>query len=162
MLAVPERGRLLFGLLPPPPRTRSLVAVFALGWSIAAVAFAFLTDEEAAPLGFVWPVLFGLAAIACWAFWADPSSRRALIASGGLSFVGVLSRSAGVAQNLITGSGPAELDPAYAVLGLVIYPLFAIALLFVWDQGFAKLWASRQHRGEQERRPGASGDHPRS
>lgn len=150
--------------LPGPPTPRALVVIFAVGWTVAAIAFWNVRELEAPPFAWIWPLLFTASAVSCWGFALWPASRGWLLASGGLSFVSVLSRSAGILQNLIAGTGPAGLDPAYAVIGLIIYPLFSIALLYVWDVGFGGLWRAHQVRGTSRR--GGPGDdepeHPRS
>lgn len=145
------------GILPSPPRDRVLLGIFGLGWLIAAGAFLAVAERESQPFAVLSPLVFALAGIATIAFALAPWSQRLLVVSGALSFLAVLSRSAAVALNLLFEQGPAGLDPAYAVLGLVIYPLFALALLYAWDQGFGELW--RYHhsiRGSDRRKaPGA-------
>lgn len=142
--------RRLHLVVPDPVAAHALLGLIATGWSVSAYAFWQVRDYERF-LPVFWPLWYAATAAACWAFWLRPGSRRALIVSGAMSFVAVLSRTGAVAVNLLAGE--VYPSPWYGVLGLVLYPLFAFALLYVWDLGFGDLWS--RHRGP--RRGGTGG-----
>lgn len=141
-------------MLPDPVAAHALLGLIAVGWSVSAYAFWQVRDFERFLPSF-WPTWYALTALACWAFWLRPGSRRALIVSGAMSFVAVLSRTGAVALNLLQGG--VYVSPWYGVLGLVLYPLFAFALLYVWDLGFGDLWSRHRgpRRGNREHDPGS-------
>jgi len=134
------------------PFLRGIVAVYAMGASIASIAWLNVRAyEHFAP--WLWPSWFAITAVLCWAFVACPGSDLLYRLSGACYVVAVLSRIGGVATNLIWDHqhlGPNRYPTVwYGVIGIVVWPLFALSIVFVWHLAFGLLHRAYQHPGDR-------------
>jgi peptidoglycan/LPS O-acetylase OafA/YrhL len=115
------------------------VSALGIGFAVAAVATVpLIPDEPFLPA--VWPPVFGLAAVLCFAAIAWPESVRIYMAAGATSVLAWASRPVAVIVRAVDGQAVAP----RAVLGTVTYTTLAYLIAWYWTNPVAAWRARRQ------------------